>query len=179
MTGGPSDDDPDNGTDPLAGLRRTRNRIIAAIAGVAALILIGSCGYHAIKGVAGGSARDHITSQYHREATLDEGDVQAYIADGAPADVADQIAIAEVPTDRRSGDTAPGNVAGTTFMQYPNYLVALFPYGVGKTQVMLSRDYRSGYHHYHNYVGGYWVPSPSYGGSGSDNRGGGSGGGGK
>ena len=40
---------------------------------------------------------------------------------------------------------------------------------------MVSRDYRSGYNHYHSYVGGFWVPTPDYSGSGSSNRGGGSG----
>lgn len=166
--------------DPIRGLRRTRNIIIAVIAGVAALFLIGSCGYSTIKGFIGSSARDYVTSNYQRQSSLDEGDVQAYVADGTPSEVAAQISDAEDPTDQRAGDAGgAGNQAGTQFLQYPNYLIGMFPYGTDKTRVMVSRDYRSGYNHYHNYVGGYWVPTPNFGGSGSDNRGGGSGGGGK
>ncbi|MET9201509.1 DUF4247 domain-containing protein [Gordonia sp. NPDC003585] len=163
--------------DPLRSLRRTRNIIIAVIAGVAILILIGSCGYNAFKQ---NNARQYVTSNYQRDASLDESGVQAYIADGTPSKVADEISDAENPNDRREGDAAAaGAVAGSLFMQYPDYLIGLFPYGNDKTRVMVSRDYRSGYNHYHNYVGGYWVPTPNFGGNGSDNRGGGSNGGGK
>nr|WP_245555785.1 DUF4247 domain-containing protein [Gordonia soli] len=154
--------------------------IIGVIAAVAVLALVGTCSVKAFGGGNGTSVRNYISSNYQRDTGLDEGDVDAYVADGSPASVASTLAGVESPTDRRNGDSRQaGNVAGTQFLQYPDYLVALFPYAANKTRVMLSRDYRSGYNHYHSYVGGFWVPTPSYSGSGSGYRGGGSGGGGK
>ncbi|MFW0783208.1 DUF4247 domain-containing protein [Gordonia sp. CPCC 206044] len=168
--------------DPRRGLNRTRNIIIAVIAVVALLAIVGSCSVKAFRGMTGdgSSARNYITSHYQRDTARDEGDIDAYVADGSPSAVADQLSDVEQPTDQRDGDTAnPANVAGTRFLQYPEYLIGLFPLAAGTTRVMLSRDYTSGYRHYHPYVGGFWVPTPSYGGSGSGYRGGGSGGGGK
>ncbi|GAA1482239.1 hypothetical protein GCM10009624_26790 [Gordonia sinesedis] len=164
------------GPDPARRLRLVRNIIIAVIAVIAVFALIASCATSA----GSGDARRYVQSTYQRDASLDESNVTAYVAKGSPTTVADQIANVERPNDIRDGDTsAAGNVAGTRFLQYPDYLIALFPYGFNQTRVMVSRDYRSGYNHYIGYVGPFWVPTPGYSGSGSGNRGGGSGGGGK
>lgn len=112
---------------------------------------------------------------YTRDASLDEVDLVAYVADGSPTAVASEIAAAQPPTDLRSGAQQAGNVAGAMFLQYPAYLVGVFPYGTNQSRVMVSKDYRSGYNRYHNYVGGFWVPTPGYSGPGDDYRGGGSG----
>ncbi|KAF0971086.1 MULTISPECIES: DUF4247 domain-containing protein [Gordonia] len=174
----PSPDEP--APDPRRRLNRIRNIIIGVIVVITIFALVGACGARALRGGGlGGSARDHIAQNYERNTGLDEGDVDAYVAEGTPAEVADEIRDAERPTDQRAGASGTGNVAGTQFLQYPDYLVALFPYAANQTRVMLSRDYRSGYNRYHNYVGAFWVPTPGYSGSGSSNRGGGSGGGGK
>lgn len=161
--------------DPARSMRRVRNFIIAVIV-LAALIALGSCGLSALRGSSGGDARAYVKSHYQRDSSLDESDVDAYVADGDPSTVSAQLTSAQSPTDQRAGDTSgAGNVTGTQFLQYPDYLIGLFPYAAGKTKVMVSRDYRSGYNHYHSYVGGFWVPTPDYSGSGSSNRGGGSG----
>ncbi|WP_082933591.1 DUF4247 domain-containing protein [Gordonia sp. 852002-10350_SCH5691597] len=161
--------------DPTRRLRRIRNTIIALIV-IVAFIVLGSCAVSALRGSGGGDAKAYVTSHYQRDSSLDESDVDAYIADGDPSTVSAQLASAQSPTDQRAGDSAgAGNIAGTQFLQYPGYLIGLFPYATGKTKVMVSRDYRSGYNHYHSYVGGYWVPTPDFSGSGSSNRGGGSG----
>ncbi|GAB88981.1 DUF4247 domain-containing protein [Gordonia rhizosphera] len=168
--------------DPRRGLRRTRNIIIGVIVVIALLAIVGSCSVTAIRGMTGdnANARNYITSHYQRDPSLDDGDVDAYVAQGTPTTVAAELSDVQRPTDQRSGDTSnPQNAAGTQFLQYPDYLVGLFPLTAATTQVMLSRDYESGYRHYRPYVGGFWVPTPSYGGSGSSYRGGGSGGGGK
>ena len=52
-----------------------------------------------------------------------------------------------------------------TFLQYPDYVIGLFDYRTDQTRVMVSKDYTTGYTHYHNYVGGHWVPTPAYSGS--------------
>lgn len=172
--GGPNPDGHQDG-DPTRRLRLIRNAIIAFIV-IVALVALGSCGLSALRGSSGGDARAYVTSHYQRQSSLDESDVDAYIADGDPSSVSAQLASAQHPTDQRAGDSgAAGNIAGTQFLQYPGYLIALFPYAAGKTKVMVSRDYRSGYNHYHSYVGGFWVPTPDFSGSGSSNRGGGSG----
>ncbi|MFW0789283.1 DUF4247 domain-containing protein [Gordonia sp. CPCC 205333] len=155
--------------DPRRKLFIVRNIIVGVIVVIAGLLMIGSCGSGST------SARNYISGNYQRDASLDESNQTAYIADGTPDSVASAISNAERPTDSRAGATTTGNLAGTRFLQYPDYLVALFPYAAGKSKVMLSKDYTSGYHHYHNYVGGYWVPTPHYSGTGSGNRGGGSG----
>jgi hypothetical protein len=168
--------------DPRRALHRTRNIIIGVIAVVALLAIVGSCSVKAFRGMSGdgSSARNYITSHYQRDTGSDEGDVDAYVAQGSPSEVAAQLSDVERPTDQRDGDTSnSANVAGSHFLQYPDYLIGLFPLAAGATKVMLSRDYQSGYRHYHPYVGGFWVPTPAYGGSGSNYRGGGSGGGGK
>ncbi|MCZ4534090.1 DUF4247 domain-containing protein [Gordonia terrae] len=177
MTGQPP---PGGPPDPRRRLNKTRNIIIGVIVVLTVFALIGACTARVARGGGiGGSARDYITQNYERDTSLDEGDVDAYVADGTPEQVAAEIRDAERPSDQRSGATGTGNIAGTQFLQYPDYLVGLFPLAAGATRVMLSRDYRSGYHHYHPYVGAFWVPTPRYAGSGSGNRGGGSGGGGK
>ncbi|GAB38723.1 MULTISPECIES: DUF4247 domain-containing protein [Gordonia] len=180
--GGPNGPDPNGqrppgsgNTDPARRLRFARNFIIALIVLVAAVVL-GSYAVSALRGAATGDARAYVTSHYQRDSSLDESDVDAYVADGDPSTVAAQLTSAQNPTDQRAGDSASaGNVADTQFLQYPGYLIGLFPYATNKTKVMVSRDYRSGYNHYHSYVGGYWVPTPDFSGSGSSNRGGGSG----
>lgn len=156
--------------DPRRKLFIVRNIIVGVIVVVAGLAVFASCG----SGVTS-SARNYISGHYQRTGSLDELNQTAYVADGTPDQVAAQITTAERPNDSRAGATGLGNVEGTRFLQYPDYLVALFPYGAAKSKVMVSKDYTSGYHHYHNYVGGYWVPTPHYSGSGSGNRGGGSG----
>ncbi|MEO9326562.1 DUF4247 domain-containing protein [Gordonia aurantiaca] len=168
------------GDDARRRLNRIRNIIIGVIVVITIFALIGACGARIVReGGLGGSARDFISQNYQRNAALDDGDVAAYLAEGTPAEVAEDIRDAERPTDQRTGASATGNIAGAQFLQYPDYLVALFPYAANQTRVMLSRDYRSGYNRYHSYIGGFWVPTPGYSGSGSGNRGGGSGGGGK
>ncbi|NDZ95063.1 DUF4247 domain-containing protein [Streptomyces sp. SID6673] len=175
--------DPGSGSDdPRRGLRRTRNLAVAAIVLIAVLAIVGSCSVKAFRGLAGddANARSYITSHYQRDTSLDEGDVDAYVADGTPDTVAAELSDVERPNDQRSGDTAnPSNVAGSQFLQYPDYLIGLFPLAANTTRVMLSRDYRSGYNHYLPFIGAFWVPTPNFGGSGSGYRGGGSGGGGK
>ncbi|MCM3895207.1 DUF4247 domain-containing protein [Gordonia sputi] len=161
--------------DPARGLRRQRNLIIGVIALIAVIALV-TLAASMLDDSGGGDARAYVTSHYQRDNSLDESDVNAYVADGDPSTVAVQLASAQNPTDQRAGDSANAdNVADTQFLQYPGYLIGLFPYATGKTKVMVSRDYRSGYNHYHSYVGGYWVPTPDFSGSGSSNRGGGSG----
>lgn len=157
--------------DPRRTLFIVRNVIVGIIVVVAGLLMVGSCA----SGSSATSAPGYISDHFQRTASLDESDTTAYIADGSPDTVAAQISGAERPTDTRAGALGYGNAAGTRFLQYPDYLVALFPYAAGKSKVMLSTDYSSGYHHYHNYVGGYWVPTPHYSGTGSSNRGGGGG----
>lgn len=162
--------------DPARRLRLIRNILIGVIVIAALAAMIGSC----TSGVGRGDARSYVQANYQREPSLDESNVDAYVASGSPTTVADQISDAQRPNDVREGDSrTAGNVAGTRFLQYPDYLIALFPYGTNQTRVMVSRDYRSGYNHYLPYVGAFWVPTPNYSGSGSGNRGGGSGGGGK
>ena len=94
-----------------------------------------------------------------------------------PATVAAQIRNAEKPIDQRTATPATLTTGGQsgTFLQYPDYVIGLFDYGTDQTRVMVSKDYTTGYTHYHNYVGRHWVPTPAYSGSGSSNRGGGSG----
>lgn len=124
------------------------------------------------------NARDYIDARYMRSNALDEAaSISGYVADGDVDTVAQEISEAERPTDARPGATSYGNVEGTRFLQYPLYIVGLFPYGVGKTRVMVSKDYRTGLNHYHSYIGIYWVPTPRYSGPGDSFRGGGSGGG--
>lgn len=165
--------------DPRRGLNRVRNIIIGIIALVALLGIIGSCSVKAFGGD-GSSARKYISANYQRNASLDESNVTAYVADKPVGSVESKLVDVERPNDRRSGDSrGVGNVSGSRFLQYRDYMVALFPLAGNKTRVMVSKDYQSGYHHYHSYVGGFWVPIPSYGGGGSNYRGGGSGGGGK
>ena len=112
---------------------------------------------------------------YTRDASLDEVDLVAYVADGNPTAVANDIAASQPPTDLRNGAQQAGNITGALFLQYPAYLVGVFPYGTNQSRVMVSKDYRSGYNRYHSYVGGFWVPTPGYSGPGDDYRGGGSG----
>ncbi|AFR47266.1 DUF4247 domain-containing protein [Gordonia sp. KTR9] len=171
---------PDRQPDPRRRLNKIRNIIIGVIIVLTVFALIGACTARVARGGGiGGSARDYISQNYERDTSLDEGDVDAYVANGTPAEVAADIRDAERPSDQRTGATGAGNISGTQFLQYPDYLVGLFPLAAGTTRVMLSRDYRSGYNHYHPYIGAFWVPTPRYAGSGSGNRGGGSGGGGK
>ncbi len=159
--------------DPRKRLFLVRNILVGLIALLAGFLMLGSC--VSSSKTSGTDARGFITSHYQRNASLDETDHTAYVASGSPDQVAKEISDAQRPNDSRSGAASVGNVEGTRFLQYPDYLVALFPYAAGKSRVMLSRDYRSGYNHYHNYVGGFWVPIPHYSGSGSSYRGGGSG----
>lgn len=154
--------------DPRDRLNRIRNIIIGVIVVVAALAMMATC----TADVTGRDARNYVTSKYARAAALDEGTVKAYIADKTPSAVVAQLRKAEKPTDQR---TATSGGQSGTFLQYPDYLIGLFPYQSTKTRVMVSKDYSSGYTHYHGYVGHYWVPTPAYSGSGSGNRGGGSG----
>ncbi|WP_132991944.1 DUF4247 domain-containing protein [Gordonia zhaorongruii] len=146
---------------------RTVAIVVAIVIAVFALAVTCSSG--------NGDARNYVTSNYQRDASLDEGSVKAYVADGNPTKVADELSDEESPADRREGASGTGNVEGSRFLQYPDYLIALFPHAGDKTRVMLSTDYRSGYHHYHSYVGAFWVPTPAFSGSGSGYRGGGSG----
>ncbi|MXP23895.1 DUF4247 domain-containing protein [Gordonia sp. HNM0687] len=173
---------PGFGDDPRRGLHFTRNILIAVIILIAVFAIVGMCSVKAISGLTGDNAsvRNYITANYQRDPALDEGNVDAYVAQGTPSTVASELSGVEQPTDQRAGDaTNAANVAGTEFLQYPDYVVGLFPLAAGTTKVMLSRDYRSGYNHFLPYVGGFWVPTPNFGGSGSSYRGGGSGGGGK
>jgi Domain of unknown function (DUF4247) len=154
-------------------LNRIRNGIIAAIVLIAVALLAFSC----VSGSSGAAdPRAYIQQNYQRETVLDESSVDAYIADGTPEQVADEISEVAQPVDRRTAtDTATGSSATGLFLQYPDYLVGLFPYEDNKTRVMLSDDYESGYRHYNGYVGPLWVSRPNYSGGGSDYRGGGGG----
>lgn len=170
---GPGPDPEDNRPDPARGLIRARNIVIALIVLVALIAAAAtSC-----SSSGSGDARSFVRSHYERAPSLDEPDVQAYLANGDPAAVIGEITNAERPNDQREG--AGANGAGTRFLQYPKYLIALFVQKPGQTRVMVSRDYRSGYHHYSTFIAPFWVPTPNFSGSGSGNRGGGSGGGGK
>ncbi|GAB08919.1 hypothetical protein GOARA_021_01570 [Gordonia araii NBRC 100433] len=145
--------------------------IIGIITAVTVITLMATCAVDN-----NGDARKYIQTTYARNAALDDGSsIVAYVADGDVNAVAKDISSAQRPTDNRAGANAVGNVDGARFLQYPDYLVGLFPYGANQTRVMLSSDYRSGYNHYHSYVGGFWVPTPNYSGRGSGYRGGGSG----
>jgi len=115
------------------------------------------------------------SAKYTRDTSLDEVDLVAYVSDGSPTAVANEIAASKAPTDLRSGAQQAGNVAGAMFLQYPAYLVGVFPYGTNRSRVMVSKNYRSGFNHYRSYVGGFWVPTPGYSGPGDSYRGGGSG----
>jgi hypothetical protein len=164
---------PDAGSYDRRPLNRIRNGIIAAIVLIAVALLAFSC----VSGsTSSTSARNYIQQNYQRTANLDESSVDAYIADGTPEQVAGEISGAQKPTDQReSTQTVAGVTATGLFMQYPDYLVGLFPYEDNKTRVMLSDDYESGYRHYGGFVGGFWVSRPNYSGGGSDYRGGGGG----
>ncbi|MCK0516502.1 DUF4247 domain-containing protein [Williamsia sp. DF01-3] len=154
-------------------LNRIRNGIIAAIILVAVALLAFSC---VSGGVASTSARSYIQQNYDRTPNLDEGSVDAYIADGTPEQVAGQIRGAQRPADQRQAtQTVAGVPTSGLFMQYPDYLVGLFPYENNNTRVMLSDDYESGYRHYGGFIGGFWVSRPNFSGGGSDYRGGGGG----
>ncbi|HMS75983.1 DUF4247 domain-containing protein [Gordonia sp. (in: high G+C Gram-positive bacteria)] len=159
--------------DPRHRLNRIRNIIIGVIIVVAALAMTATC----TADVTRSGARNYVTSHYSHHAALDEGAVKAYVADGSPATVAAQIRNAEKPIDQRTATPATLTTGGQsgTFLQYPDYVIGLFDYGTDQTRVMVSKDYTTGYTHYHNYVGRHWVPTPAYSGSGSSNRGGGSG----
>jgi hypothetical protein len=154
-------------------LNRIRNGIIAVIVLIAVALLAFSC----VSGTSGATdARAYIQQSYNRESSLDESSVDAYVADGTPEQVADEISAVAQPVDRRTAtDTTTGSSASGLFLQYPDYLVGLFPYEGNKTRVMLSDDYESGYRHYSGYVGPLWVSRPNYSGGGSDYRGGGGG----
>lgn len=60
--------------------------------------------------------------------------VQAYIADGTPSKVAERDQRRREPqqTGARVMPAAAGAVAGSLLMQYPDYLIGLFPYGNDK-----------------------------------------------
>ncbi|MFT3899453.1 MAG: DUF4247 domain-containing protein [Gordonia sp. (in: high G+C Gram-positive bacteria)] len=169
MTPTPTDG-PDR--DPRERLRRIRNALILGICVVAVGAMIVTC---AADGALGGGARKYIEQTYQRTPSLDEGTVAAYLAAGSITTVAAAIAGAEKPTDNRAGGYGVGNTTPSRFLQYPDYLVGLFPHAGDQTRVMVSKDYQSGYNHYHSYVGGYWVPMPRYSGGGNRWRGGGSG----
>ncbi|GED97244.1 DUF4247 domain-containing protein [Gordonia crocea] len=155
------------------GLRRARNWIIGIICVLTVGALATTCAIDG--GFRGRDARAYVQKTYQRNAALDEGNVVAYVANADPKSVSDAITTEERPTDRRTGATQVGNIAGSTFLQYPDYLIGVFPYGADKSRVMVSKDYRTGYNHYHSYVGSYWVPTPHYSGRGNSYRGGGSG----
>jgi hypothetical protein len=154
-------------------LNRIRNGIIAAIVLVAVALLAFSC----VSGSSGSTnAKAYIQQNYQREAGLDESSVDAYVADGTPEQVADEISEIQQPVDRRTAtDTATATSGTGLFLQYPDYLVGLFPYQDNKTRVMVSDDYESGYRHYSGFVGPLWVSRPNFSGGGSDYRGGGGG----
>ncbi|GAC80513.1 protein of unknown function [Gordonia malaquae] len=155
--------------DPRKDLFLIRNILVGVIIVIAAIAIIVTWASRP------SSAKEHITREYQRTTALDESGESAYVADGTPSSVAAAISDVEEPVDELDGAGADGTLDGSHFMQYPDYLIALFPYQSGKTKVMVSRDYTSGYNHYHHYVGSHWVSTPRYSGSGSDYRGGGSG----
>ena len=106
MTGQPP---PGGPPDPRRRLNKTRNIIIGVIVVLTIFALIGACTARVARGGGiGGSARDYITQNYERDTSLDEGDVDAYVADGTPEQVAAEIRDAERPSDQRSGAAGAG-----------------------------------------------------------------------
>ena len=157
-------------------LNRVRNFIIAVIAPVAIILLIVTFVRPA---GASTSARGYIEKSYTR---LPSGDIRgntAYSADIAPAAVVSAVAAAQRPTDTRSARYDYQGISSSDegrFLQYPDYIVAVFPNGSpNRSRITVSDDYRSGYAFYGAYIGRYWTPRPASAGTGSGFRGGGSG----
>ncbi|WP_415045591.1 DUF4247 domain-containing protein [Gordonia sp. (in: high G+C Gram-positive bacteria)] len=125
--------------DPARNLRRLRNVLLAVIGVLTLLALVGSCAVDVARsGLLGQSAKSYIEANYQRSPGLDEPSVRAYVADESVWAVAAAITGAEEPIDARSGDTQAGNIVGTRFLQYSDYLVGLFPNGPTGTRVMLE-----------------------------------------
>ncbi|WP_280232305.1 DUF4247 domain-containing protein [Nocardia cyriacigeorgica] len=110
--------------------------------------------------------RDYIADNYTRAAALDEpNNGLAYTATAAAPAVANEIADAVRPLDKRSTEDK-------IFLQYRDDIVAVTPYQGGAK--ILVDDYSTGHRRHAHYVGGYgWASSG--GGSGGGFRGGGSG----
>lgn len=132
--------------------------VIAAVCAILAVVLSG-CGSDDDDGV---GARSYIGSHYNRATNLDEANNgMAYTANKQPNSVADEIAKAARPLDRRS--TGP-----LTFLQYRDDIIAISQNGAG-TKILVD-DYRNGHRRHHSYVSAYGWPSDN-----SSFRGGGSG----
>jgi hypothetical protein len=157
-------------------LNRVRNLIIAVIVLIAVILLIVTFTRPA---GASTSARGHIEKTYTRVPSGDIRGNKAYTADIAPAAVVSAVAAAQRPTDTRTARYDFQGISSSDegrFLQYPDYIVAVFPNGSpNRSRITVSDDYRSGYAFYGAYIGRYWTPRPATAGTGSDFRGGGSG----
>lgn len=159
-----------------SGLNRIRNVVIAAIVLIAVILLVVTF----TRSGGSSSARGYIEKNYARTNSADVRGNKAYAAAIAPAAVASAVSRAQRPTDTRTASatsSTPGATSGEgRFLQYRDYIVAIFPDGSSnRSRITVSDDYRSGYSYYGGYIGRYWTPRPASGGSGSDFRGGGSG----
>lgn len=144
-------------------------KVLAVITGIVAVVVLArACS-------SPDDPRKFIADTYRRTASLDEGQLQAYLARGkGPHAVATEISAEVQPIDRRSvPDPAGANADDAVFLQYGDQIVAVFAHE-GGSRVMVG-EYRAARSHYIAFIGGYWPATPSYGGTGSGNRGGGSG----
>lgn len=151
-----------------------RLRTVAIV--VAGLIVIALLARACTSGSGSGAdPTSYIEQTYERESNLDEDGIKAYVADGqTPQTVASDISADAEPIDRRaSSENAAADGGDSVFLQYSDEIVSIFPYE-GGSKVMLG-DYEQAHSHYFVYLGGWWAPTPGYGGGGSGNRGGGAG----
>lgn len=144
-------------------------KVLAIVTGIVAIVVLGrACS-------SPNDPREFIAETYERTSSLDEGQMQAYLARGKePHAVATEISAEVQPIDRRSvQDPAGANADNAVFLQYGDQIVAVFAHD-GGSRVMVG-EYRAARSHYIAFIGGYWPATPSYSGTGSGNRGGGSG----
>ncbi|BDT88505.1 DUF4247 domain-containing protein [Nocardia cyriacigeorgica] len=132
--------------------------VIVAVALVVALIA---------RAGADDEPREYIADHYTRAAALDEpNNGLAYTATAAAPIVANEIARAARPLDKRSTEDK-------IFLQYRDDIIAVTPYQGGSK--ILVDDYRTGHRRHSHYVSTYGWASSGGGGSGGGFRGGGSG----
>lgn len=125
-------------------------RGIAAVCAILAVVLSG-CG----SDDNGTGARSYIGSHYTRAVNLDEpNNGMAYTANKQPGAVADEIAKAARPLDRRS-------TGALTFLQYRDDIIAISPNGPG-TKVLVD-DYRTGHRRHYSTVSAFGWPSDNSG----------------
>lgn len=101
------------------------------------------------------NVREYIHDTYTRAASLDEpNDGRVYTAKGAPSAVADELARAWRPLDKRDTD-------GHFYLQYGDDLIAVLPHR-GATKIVVD-DYRTGRNRHSRHTNTYGWPGDSAG----------------